>query len=278
VEITAAVQRLYRPLRHSSQRQKNHEAVILIGKTDPTEKKKTSHQIEANVNLYGPVSLGDHVWLEPNVTMFGPVEVGSGTYVGPNCILGFPDRGELSGMLEKRSREARVEAGKVTKVGKEVYLRSNCVLYSGTIVGDRVRFGHNVMVRENVTIGEGSLLGTNAVVDGSCRLGRNVSVQTGVYISTYTTIEDAVFLGPCCTLINDKYVTQSPYELRGPTIRKGASIGANAVIFPRVEVGEGAVVGAGAVVTKDVPSRVVVVGVPAVRLKDVPDTWRTSLG
>jgi acetyltransferase-like isoleucine patch superfamily enzyme len=251
----------------------------LANRSEPKKKQGETHRLVGeNVNLYGPVTLGDGVWLEPNVTVFGPVEIGKGTYVGPSCVLGFPDRGEFTEMLKSRSREVRTGIGKVTRVGEDVQLRSNCVLYSGTTVGDRVRFGHNAMVRESVVIGDGSLVGTNAVIDGNCTLGRHVSVQTGVYVSTYTTIEDYVFLGPCCTLINDKYVTQAPYELKGPTVRKGASIGANAVIFPGVEVGEGAVVGAGAVVTKDVPSKVIVAGVPAARLKDVPKSWKTSLG
>ncbi len=251
----------------------------MTAETEPEWKNDNSHRvIGANVNLYGPVILDKSVWLEPNVTIFGPVEIGKGTYVGPNCVLGFPDRTEFTEMLKKRNRATRSETGKPTKVGEEVNLRSNCVLYSGTTVGDRTQFGHNAMVRENVAIGERSLVGTNTVIDGNCTIGRNVSIQTGVYISTYTTIEDSVFLGPCCTLINDKYVTQTPYKLKGPTIRKGASIGANATVFPGVEVGEGAVVGAGAVVTKDVPSKVIVTGVPATRLKDVPNSWKTSLG
>lgn len=216
--------------------------------------------------------------MEPNVVIYGPAEVGDSTYLGPSCVLGFPDREELKEMIKTGSRVARTSSGKMTKVGKEVYLRSNCVVYSGTTIGNRVVFGHNAMIRENVVVDDDSKIGTSVVIDGHCRIGRNVSIQTGAYISTFTTVEDSVFLGPCCALINDKYMAQSPYELRGPIIRRGASIGANAVILPRVEVGEGAVVGAGAVVTKDVPSRVVVAGVPARKLKEVPDSWRISLG
>jgi len=229
--------------------------------------------IEVNVHLYGPVELAKEVWLEPNVTIYGPANIGKGTYIGPNSVIGFPQRGELDEMLRSMDRRPRFMGG-ITKIGEYVQLRSNCILYSDVTVGDRVRFGHNVMVREHVTIGDDTLVGTSTTVDGSCRIGCNVSIQTNVYISTNTTIEDHVFLGPCSALINDKYVGQAPYELKGPTVRRGASIGANATILPGIEIGEGAVIGAGAVVTKNVPSRVIVAGVPAVKLRDVPETWR----
>ena len=229
--------------------------------------------IGQNVQIHGKVSIDKNVWVDSNVIIYGPIDIDSGTYLGPNSILGFPERQELRNILLKRTLDPKLKNGKPTKIGKNVMIRSNCVVYSGVIIGDNVRFGHNVMVRENVKIGEDSTVGTNSVIDGSCKIGRKASIQTGVYVSTYTTVEDNVFLGPCCSLINDLYLAQKKYELKGPTIKNGASIGANSTIFPAITIGEGAVVGAGAVVREDVPSRVVVVGVPAKKLKDVPEDW-----
>jgi acetyltransferase-like isoleucine patch superfamily enzyme len=133
------------------------------------------------------------------------------------------------------------------------------------------------MVRENVTIGAGTKIGTNTVVDGSTRIGSRVSIQTGVYVCTYSTIEDGVFLGPCCVFTNDKFVTQKPYKLVGPTVKKGASIGANALLFPGIVVGEGAVVGSQAMVNIDVPPRTIFVGIPARKIRDLPVDWHSSL-
>ena len=115
------------------------------------------------------------------------------------------------------------------------------------------------------------------MVDGSTRIGSRVSVQTGVYICTYSTIEDGVFLGPCCVFTNDKFVTQKTYKLIGPTVRKGASIGANALLFPGVVVGEGAVVGSQAMVNVDIPPRTIFVGIPARKIRDLPEDWHSSL-
>ena len=70
---------------------------------------------------------------------------------------------------------------------------------------------------------------------------------------------------------------QKPFKLVGPTVRKGASIGANALLFPGVTVGEGAIVGSQAMVNSDIPARTIFVGIPAKKFHDVPDDWHSSL-
>jgi acetyltransferase-like isoleucine patch superfamily enzyme len=99
-------------------------------------------------------------------------------------------------------------------------------------------------------------------------------IQADAYITAYSTLEEHVFIAPCVVTTNDDFMgrTERRHELtKGPTIRRGARIGGGAILRPGVEVGEEALVGAGAVVTKDVPARAVVVGNPARVLRDVPD-------
>jgi acetyltransferase-like isoleucine patch superfamily enzyme len=154
-----------------------------------------------------------------------------------------------------------VEDGKL-RIGKNSIIRSGTVIYSGVKIGNNFRTGHNVLIRENTKIGDDVLVGTNAVIDGDCTIGNNVSIQTGAYITRYTKIEEGVFLGPCCVTTNDKYMEYG-VKLKGPVIKQGARIGANATIFPGITIGENAVVGAGAVVNKDVARKDVVAGNPA---------------
>ena len=229
--------------------------------------------VEKGAQLLGDVQTDEGVYVDANAVLYGPVKIGRHTYIGSNCVIGFPASNELNQLV----RSHKIGSKKPTLLGENCTVRSGTTIYSGVTVGDNVSFGHSAMVRENVRIGARSKLGTNAVVDGSTRIGSRVSIQTGVYVCTYSTIEDGVFLGPCCVFTNDKFVTQKPYKLVGPTVKKGASIGANALLFPGVVVGEGAVVGSQAMVNTDVPPRTIFVGIPARKIRDLPDDWHSSL-
>jgi len=169
--------------------------------------------------------------------------LGTGVTLGDNVILGHRDDGVLT-------------------IGDNALIRSGSVIYSGVKIGKNFRTGHNILIRENTVISDNVLIGTNSVVENECKIGNDVSIQTGVYITTKTTIEDGVFMGPCSVTTNDKYM-QVGATLIGPTIKKRARIGANAVLLPGVIVGEDAVVGSAAVVTKNVPDKATVAGNPA---------------
>ena len=147
-------------------------------------------------------------------------------------------------------------------IGDNALIRSGSIIYSKVKIGNGFKTGHRALIRENSEIGDNVLVGTNAVLDGNCKVGNNVSIQTGAYITAYTTVEDNVFIGPWVVTANDKYMVVGA-KLIGPTIKKGARIGANSTILPGVVIGEGAVVGSGTVVTKDVAPGKTVVGNPA---------------
>ena len=118
---------------------------------------------------------------------------------------------------------------------------------------------------DGVTFGEGCVIGTHAYIGKACVLGDNVRVQHGAFIPNRTVIGDRVFLGPNCTLTDDKWpkVNNPHYHAEPPILEHDCNIGAGAVILPGVRIGEHATVGAGAVVTKDVLPFAVVVGCPA---------------
>jgi acetyltransferase-like isoleucine patch superfamily enzyme len=229
--------------------------------------------VEAGARLFGEVETGAGVHIDSNAVLYGPLRIGNYSYIGPNCVVGFPSSKEL----DELAGSHRVARKGLTAIGENCSVRSGTAIYSNVVVGDDVSFGHNAVVRENVTIGSRSKFGTNAVVDGSSSIGSRVSIQTGVYICTYSTIEDGVFLGPCCVFTNDRYMMQKPFKLIGPTVRKGASIGANALLFPGITVGEGAVVGSQAMVNVDVPARTIFAGIPAKKIGDLSDDWHSSL-
>ena len=145
------------------------------------------------------------------------------------------------------------------------------------MVGDRA------YVRERASVGEGSVVGAGTAVDNDVTIGARVRIQTGCYLTAFSEIEDDVFVAPCVTTTNDNTMGRHPpspeFSLRGATLRRACRVGAGAVLLPGVEIGEEAFVAAGALVTRDVPARTLVMGVPARRVREVADAelierWR----
>jgi acetyltransferase-like isoleucine patch superfamily enzyme len=229
--------------------------------------------VGAGARLSGEVITEENVLIESNTIITGPVRIGKGTYAGPNCVIGHPNAIELR---ELQKNTVAPSKG-ITRIGEDCVIRSGSTIYSSVTIGDQVIFGHNVMIRESVIIGSKTKIGTNTVIDGKSTIGSGVSIQTGVYICTYSTVEDGVFLGPCCVFTNDKYIVQKAFKLIGPTVKRGASIGANALLFPGIIIGQGAVIGSQAMVNKNVPPRMIYVGVPAKKMREVPEDWHSSL-
>ncbi len=155
------------------------------------------------------------------------------------------------------------EAGSETVIGDNARIRDGSILYTDVKIGDRFRTGHDVLVREATTIGDDVLLGTKTVVDGEVTIGSHGSFQTGVYIPQGTEIGDNVFFGPHAVVTNDPYPIREQSAIEGVVIEDGVSVGANATILPGVRVGHDSFIGAGAVVTEDVPPETLAVGAPA---------------
>lgn len=132
-------------------------------------------------------------------------------------------------------------------------------------IGENTRIWQYVVIFENSQIGASCNICAHTLIESDVIIGNNVTVKSGVYIWDGTRIEDNVFIGPNATLTNDPMPRSKKYPERfsGITLKKGCSIGANATILPGITIGENAMVGAGTVVTKDVPANAVVVGNPA---------------
>lgn len=140
-------------------------------------------------------------------------------------------------------------------------------------IGKGTRIWQFSVVLAGAKIGENCNLCAHTLVEGDVCIGNNVTLKSGVYIWDGITLEDNVFVGPNATFTNDKTPRSKiyPEQFARTIVRKGASIGANATILPGVCIGQNAMVGAGAVVTKDVPDFAVVVGNPATVIKFIQD-------
>ena len=201
--------------------------------------------------------------------IYGNSTIGDGTIILENVILGYPEHAILSEIIDQ-NRDIEDYDFTGCTIGSNSILRPGSTIFSNVETGDNFKTGHNVLIREKTIIGNNVLTGSNVIIDGNVTIGNNVSIQGNVYIPTNVVIEDNVFIGPCAVLANDKYPIRKKYNPVGPILRKGASIGANTTILPGVEIGEGAMVAAGSLVTHDVPPWKLAIGFPAVA-EDLPD-------
>jgi acetyltransferase-like isoleucine patch superfamily enzyme len=226
----------------------------------------------------GPL-LGEGVAVGEDVSFGAYVVVHAGTVIGDGCAI------EDHAVLGKRPRLARHSGARgevrALELRARVSVGAGAVVFAGASVGPDVILGDQSFVRERACIGEGSVIGRGSVVDNDVVIGARVRVQTNVYLTAFTLIEDDVFVGPGAITTNDdtmaRHGAQTP--VRGATLRRACRVGGGAVLTPGVEIGEEAFVAAGAVVTRDVPARAVVMGVPArvvreVGEEDLLERWR----
>jgi len=194
-----------------------------------------------------------------------------GTIVPDDCtILDYAVVGKQP-TLSPRSTARREELPPL-ELGPGTVVSTAAIVFAGTRIGARVIVGDQACVRERCQLGDDVVVGRGSLVENDTTVGARTKVQAMAYVTAYSTVEEDVFIAPCVQTSNDNFMgrTEQRHGLRkGPTIRRGARVGAGAVLCPKVEIGEEAFVGAGAVVVKDVPPRVVVVGNPARVLREV---------
>lgn len=191
--------------------------------------------------------------------IFPNVEIGQGTIVEEGAVVGQPPRGAQVGELP-------------TRIGVDGVIRSGAVIYAGVRIGDRFNCGHGAVIRESNEIGHGCSVGTHAVLEPGNRVGNETRIHTGAFLE-HVTLGDRVFVAPHVVFTDDPHPSCPRFEdcVLGAIVEDDVSIGGNATILPGVRLGRGSLIGAGSVVTSDVPRASVAVGNPARVVKDVKD-------
>ncbi|NLF67777.1 MAG: N-acetyltransferase [Candidatus Anammoximicrobium sp.] len=174
-------------------------------------------------------------------------ELGQHAQIDPGVVLGYRYPGD--------SRPLRI--------GDYAVIRSGTVIYANTTIGDRFQCGHHVVIRAEVTIGNRCVVHHQCTLEGRICVGDGVKIMAHVYLPSSTRIGSMVFIGPGTTFLNDKYPMRRAAPVEGARIEDHVTIGGGATICPGVTIGRNAFIGAGAVVTKDVPPDTLAYGAPA---------------
>jgi acetyltransferase-like isoleucine patch superfamily enzyme len=197
--------------------------------------------------------------VHPTAIVYPGTVLGEGVKVLEHAVVGKQPA------LSPRSTAKRGELPPA-EIGDGTIVSTGALVFAGAKIGARVILGDQSCVRERVVIGDDVVLGRGSLVENDTTIGAMTKIQAEAYITAYSTLEEHVFIAPCVVTTNDNFMgrTERRHEqIKGPTIRRGARIGGGAVLLPGLEIGEEAFVGAGAVVTKNVEPRMLVVGNPA---------------
>ena len=203
--------------------------------------------------------IGKGVVIHPFVVIEEGVVIEDGVEIFPNAYIGKEPKG--AGAL------ARVpEFEKIIRIGRSSSIGPGAVIYYDVKIGENTLIGDGASIREKCTIGNRCVVGRYVTINYETVINNNVKIMDHAWMAGRMEIEDDVFISGGVMTANDNKIGKSGYvkeEIVGPAIKKGAAIGAGAILLPGILIGEKSVVAAGAVVTKDVPPEGFVFGVPA---------------
>ena len=220
------------------------------------------------------VVLPHDIDLGANVVIHAGVELGAGVRIQDAAVVG-------KALVLSSQSQAERRAPEPTVIGDGATIAAQAIVVAGASIGAGAFIGDQSHVRERARIGADAAVGRGSAVDNDVVVGARVRMQTGCYVTAFSTVEDDVFVGPGVFTYNDNTMGRHAkgQGVIGVTLRRACRVGGGALILPGIEVGEEAFVATGAVVTRNVPARTLVMGVPAQRVRAIGDeelieNWR----
>ena len=223
--------------------------------------------IGCSVAIEAGARVGKSVQIDSNVIVREGTLISDHATIGANSVLGQRPTKAKSSTLASSGVLPPLRLGEGCQIGV------GAVIYAGSEIGSGSFVADGAQVREGCLIGENVIVGHAATVENDCDIGDGTRIQTAAYITALSKLGKNVFIAPMVCTTNDNYMgrTEERFKYRkGVIVEDGGRIGGGAVILPGVTVGKEAVVGAGSVVTHDVPSCKIALGTPARVVKDVP--------
>ena len=198
------------------------------------------------------IEIGNNVYVDYGVIIHSNVTIDEGTFIGARCILGeyvadFYDDSEYS--------------AHPLHIGKNSLIRSETIIYGDNNFGEHLQTGHRVTIREEAKIGSHVRIGTLSDIQGHCEIQDYVNMHSNVHIGMKSVVKKYAWIFPYVVLTNDPNPPSN--SLMGVTIEEFAIVATGTVVLPGKTIGNGALVGAGSIVTKDISPDTIAVGNPA---------------
>ena len=222
--------------------------------------------VPSSAIIHDNVTIEDNVVIHDYVVIYPGTVIRKGAEIYDHCTIG-----KLPTTPGSTARTYGSEYG-VTEIGEETILCPGVIIYSGTKIGHNTLLGDNCSIREKCVIGHFDIISRNVSVNYETIIGDYTKIMDNSHITGKMTIGDHVFISVMVSSTNDNSMGRAEDAidtLTGPVVESYATIGASASLLPGVKVGRNAIVGAAALVTKDVPADKVVMGVPARIVREV---------
>jgi acetyltransferase-like isoleucine patch superfamily enzyme len=215
--------------------------------------------------VYPGAIIEEDVILGDGVVVHANVQIGRGTVVHDNAVLGRAPH--VAGIIQRTPKR---ELSPLI-IGRTCSIGAGTVLYIGTTIGDDTLIGDLASIREECKIGNHVVIGRGVMLNYNIQVRDRARIMDTSHFGGDALVEEDVFVGPHVCTANDNTIGLRAGVVRqGPHLCRGASIGIGAILLANVTIGEQAIIGAGALVTRDVPARKIAVGVPALVTGDVP--------
>ncbi len=242
---------------------KKIDETVIIGKNCDVGENVTLK----NVKIGNNCKIGNNVFLKS-------VSIGDNSIIQDNSVIGYSS---VTGHYydQTQSKENNDELNNLHHriiIGNNILIRTGVTIYVDVNIGDNCWINHNAIIREKVTILEDSTIGSNTIIENNVSIGKRCVIHNNTMVCAETLIESFVFIGPGVSFTNNSpigHLRDLPSTINGAKLRLGCAIGGGATICPGVEIGEESIVGAGSIVTKNIASKIIVVGNPAKKIKDV---------
>ena len=224
-----------------------------------------------NVVIMEKVVIGDNVKIGHNSIIYPFTKISNNVEILDNAVIG--KKPSVISTLTRKTDGLLPPC----EIGENSIIGTSAIIYVGTTIGKHCFISDLSSIREKCIIKDHVIIGRSVTVEYETTIGEYSRIMTHSQVTGNMIIEDHVFFGGAVASANDKYMGGKGNQFNGPRIKSGARIGANATILAGVTVGKETIVGAGAVVTSDIPDYKVALGTPARVVKDVPLNQRLNL-